>query len=546
MYTRVFDTATKEMLGNEKAAIFLNQLYFWFKKNGSGHFYKGKKYVYATVEEWSKQLGKGYSLSTIHRILNILSEHGLIERERGLKNPSYTQLFLTLTEKAINHFKIIEEHNKRPKAKKEPKKSRVSKVRFKEKVDDLKAAESLVEVSKMEVREHSNCDPLLSKITVTKSKKNNTKKEISEPILKTADTHTFQNRKQSEEIFMLLKPHLEEIQQMSLNEKGELPEKLLERRFEMFDCTGKKGTYIACVMVKIWNLLIPEREIDFYKITPYTGQNLCNLFGNELKGDFMEWVKIIRTIKSSSYMFSSGFKLSLRSSCKSSFIEKIRRKELGVQENVYIPEAERLLTQKTLKKLEKQEISDIEKEFRNLILNKIGDKKYRERYEKSKINWEDWDGKRYGYRRLEIETRFPKSSCFMTEFENFSRAYALKFPLTEEEIRVHEEHKKEMYEKLKEIHVCIEEKEAFQTEQLEILKEEREKNKQPRGSVAEDLKKINEEFFKRYKEKKEGKQEKIESNDNKSNIDLVQVLKDNLAKRQQPSNIFTGAINVRV
>lgn len=543
MYLRTYNSETKEMLGNEKAAIFLSQLYFWYKKGGSGHFYKGKKYVYATVEEWSKQLGKGYSLSTIHRILNILSDHGLIERERGLKNPSYTQLFLTLTEKAINHFKTIEEHTRRPKAKKETKKQRITKVLFKEKVDDLKTAESLVEISKMEVREHSNCDSLLSKITVTNNKKNNTKKEISRPFLKTDDTHTFQNRKQSEEIFMLLKPYLEQIQQMSLNEKGELPEKLLERTFEKFDCTGKKGTYIACVMVKIWNLLIPEREIDFYKISPYTGQNLCNLFGNELKGDFLEWVKIIRTIKSSNYMFSSNFELSLKSSCKSSFIEKIRKKELGVKDDVYIPETERLYSQKTLKKLEKQEMSDIEKEFRSLILNKIGDKKYRDGYERSKINWEDWDGKRYGYRRLEIETRFPKSSCFMAEFENFSRAFAMKFPLTKEEINAHQEHQKEMHKKLNEIDIRIKEKEAFQVEQLEILKAEREKNKQPRGSVAEDLKKINEEFFKRLKEKKEGTLKKVDA---QQDIDLAQVLKENMAKRQKTSNILTGAINVRI
>ena len=77
--TRHFDMNIAAALGDVNAAIILQQLDYWMKKEGVGVIVDGMKYIYNTYRDWTRQQFRWLSERQFRNSMNLLRSHSIVE-----------------------------------------------------------------------------------------------------------------------------------------------------------------------------------------------------------------------------------------------------------------------------------------------------------------------------------------------------------------------------------------------------------------------------------------------------------------------------------
>ncbi|HCU06434.1 MAG TPA: hypothetical protein DIC42_02470 [Holosporales bacterium] len=256
-------------------AQFINQIHYWIKKKNVGVIHDDKKWIYNTAEEWAKQLR--VSSRTIRNYIKLLLNKKIIEIDKLSKHKSNRTNYITLNYKALEGFNSQKKEEK--------------------------TSQSLGKKSLMVIQENTNKDL------------NN--KSDSDKII-----HHSLKKKQAAQV---------SDKNIKINGAGESPtihEVINSEFYNEPDQIPVKNTTVQD-MLAFWNKTFPTSSMKMNKdLAPL----LLSAFKQKCDHDMKRWENYLYRLKSSNYITSEAFNLSLNWALKFNTMDRIFKGELGVKD----------------------------------------------------------------------------------------------------------------------------------------------------------------------------------------------------------------------
>lgn len=151
--------------------------------------------------------------------------------------------------------------------------------------------------------------------------------------------------------------------------------------------SGDPKPTIVQDMIKIFNEEFPNAKMF---LTKHIARNLVSAFKTKFNSCLKEWKRYLKLVKTSSYIISEKFKLSILWLIKFFTIDRIRVGELGVNSGRIIPDKEEL-TEKLNQHMEDLNETESCKELRYSIIRKLSLPTYLSWF--TKVSFSENDGK---------------------------------------------------------------------------------------------------------------------------------------------------------
>jgi hypothetical protein len=269
-------------------AQFINQIHYWIKKKNVGIIHNDKKWIYNTAEEWAKQLL--VSTRTVERYINAFLKLGVIKVEKLSSHKSNRTNFLTLNYESLKNLNPNTDKN-----------NHKTFDTFQPMND--KMSESTRQNVGMVIQENTNKDL------------NN--KSDSDKI-----THNSLKKKQAEQVIH------KNIKINGVGETKKISECSNINISRTSDQTHVKNTTVQD-MLAFWNKTFPTSEVKMNKdLAPL----LLSAFKQKCDHNMKRWENYLYRLKSSNYITSEAFNLSLNWALKFNTMDRIFKGELGVKD----------------------------------------------------------------------------------------------------------------------------------------------------------------------------------------------------------------------
>ncbi len=315
----------------EPEMVFLKNLDYWISRGEYGREYNGKIWIYNTLEQWAEQIG--VSKSTFRRLSKKLRDKEIVETAYLSFNKRNRTLYYTINYEKLNQ-KIEEVTAKR---------KHISKF---QRVLKILASPSQNEQMIEHMGEHMNIQIHFQKIHKS-YKSDKSKNVISEKV--------------SDE-------------QLQESNKALAKEAILEQ-------VPKEKPQFVQKMIQILEKYYPEL-MKTVRLTKTIARNLVAALKYKFHGKLEAWERYLRLIKTSSYLMSEKFKLSIYWILKFLTIDRILNHEFGVNpDKITLTDEEKQKMVEDKKQQIQQKIAEINepeicKQARVKVLKTIGVEEY--------------------------------------------------------------------------------------------------------------------------------------------------------------------------
>lgn len=314
----------------------LKQLAYWIShKNEYGVFKDGKVWIYNTYEQWAEQLN--VSASTVCRGLNALKDLNFICSAHLSPNKRNRTLYYSINFSAIKEFFEKNSRKKTAPVVHSSVNSNLPRNAMNDVMDDV----MYITNNKIQINNISN-----------KSHQDALGTSIENQIDSTVCRVCNENYSDTQKI-------------ISANDSQTVVS-------ENSPKTQAAGTTCQDMMKILKEELFENQEI---RLTKPLARYLVASFKTKFSNNLDEWKRYLRLIKTSSYMMSEKFTLSVKWILKFETIDRIRAGELGVDESK-IPVDVSEIEQKALDHIESLDESENCKKFRHEIIKKLSPRVY--------------------------------------------------------------------------------------------------------------------------------------------------------------------------
>jgi hypothetical protein len=272
-------------------ASFLDRLNFWAShKNGYGIEKWGRTWIYNTLEDWGRQLGA--SKRSTQRAIKSLKDKGIVDSEYLSPNKRNRTLFYSINYEKLHECLSALESSSSGQTK------------------TLSCGQ--IKAKKISANDHMDDHVYLySKQSINKSYKS----------------------RENE-----IKKSLDHAPQENFDVKHD---KTLDTKTEITELTetAHQKPTIVQDMLRIWKEELPKSEITLSK---QLARFLVAVFKTKFSSCLKEWKKYLKILKTSTYIMSEKFKLSIWWVIKFVTVDRIKKGELGVNPDKITYEKEEL------------------------------------------------------------------------------------------------------------------------------------------------------------------------------------------------------------
>lgn len=329
-------------------AQFLSQLHYWLNHNQKlGTMSNGAKWIYNSAKDWADQLCM--SSRTIQRLISSLNNSGVLEIKKLSTNKHnrtnhYTINYEVLENLINNKSKVLEASEKL----------------IATKCRNASRQSDVMYIQRLPNKEINKSEEKSSKIITNKALSKNSLKQVKE--LKNINE---KNREWCKESVS---------RKIDLTETNKIKNDIDSKQTSKTDVKeDSPKTNTAQAMLKAWNDTFSFSEKMSRELAPL----LVSAYNSKFSKNIEHWQHYLLSIKSSAYLTSEKFNLSIFWALKFSSVDRIRAGEFGVKNELI----EQVRVEKTLEEV-KLEINHIVNEpkkaiqLRYKILDAIGVNEY--------------------------------------------------------------------------------------------------------------------------------------------------------------------------